>query len=128
MPITRTFSYRGGLLFIPALFLLGGCLSPGFNPQPGVAAGSIPASRNGMLSVLVGPGDGGNCRSTPCRVFYRMPELGREARVVVNGFTVGSFPPGKVVDLGNFSDGTVRISIPDTDVPRAYVNLPGNSL
>jgi hypothetical protein len=118
---------RNGLLLMSVLLLLNGCLSPGFNPQPGVAEGSVPGSRNGFLAVTVGPGDGGSCRSAPCRIFYRMPDLGREAEVVVNSFTVGTFPSGKVVDLGSFSDTSVRISIPGSDVPIAYVSLPGES-
>jgi hypothetical protein len=56
-----------------------------------------------------------------------MPDLGHDASVVVNSFKVGTFPSGKVVDLGNFSDTSVRISIPGSDLPTAYVNLPGNS-
>lgn len=127
MSLSLPFSHRNRFLLVPALWLLSGCLSVGFNPQPGVAAGSVPGSPNGFLSVTVGPGDGGSCRSTPCRIFYRMPDLGRDASVVVNSFKVGTFPSGKVVDLGSFSDTSVRISIPGSDVPTAYVNLPGDS-
>lgn len=76
-----------------------------------------------MFTAVVEPGKGGNCLLTPCRVYYRMPDLNAPAKVVVNNLPAGTFEPGKYADLGSFNDPTLRITVPGADVPTAYVNI-----
>ena len=82
-----------------------------------------------IFTAVVEPGKGGTCMATPCRVYYRTPDLGSPVKVVANNFPVGTFEPGIYVDLGNYNDPTVRITVPESDVPTAYVNISdsGNS-
>lgn len=82
-----------------------------------------------LFTVVIEPGGGANCQSSPCRIYYRTPDLGAPVQVIVNNFTVGTFAPGKYADLGNYNDPTIRITVPGGDVPTAYVNIadPGNS-
>jgi len=98
------------------LIILSGNLTA--DPQP-----KEPVS-DGWLTAVVGPGDGVSCSGTPCSVYYRIPDLGGPVEIIANNFSVGTFPSGKTVSLGNYND-SVRISIRDKDVPTAYVNVPG---
>ena len=113
------------LLLVFITLFLSGCTFES-NLRPAVVSGTDPSIGDGIFSVLVSPGEGSICRNSSCRIYYRMPDLGREAMVVVNNFDAGTFPSGKVVDLGTWMD-SVRIAIPDSDVPLAYVDIYGNS-
>ena len=94
-------------------------------PKPQVVP-ARKASSDGYLSVSVRPGQGGSCGGTPCRIYYRTPESDGEVKVVVNNFVVGTFPGGRVVDLGDYSETSVRISAPGTGAPVTYVNMPAD--
>ncbi len=112
-----------------SVLLLSGCLTIDSEPAPKVVQGQQQgASANGFLSAQVAPGGSGSCSSAPCTIYYRTPDVGHPVEVVVNNFIVGTFPPGKVVNLGNYNDPTTIISTKDAGVPNAYVNMPGNSL
>jgi len=78
---------------------------------------------DGWITAVVGPGEGASCYSTPCSVYYRVPDLGGPVEIIANNFLVGTFPSGETVSIGNYND-SVRITIRDKDVPTAYVNLP----
>jgi hypothetical protein len=82
-----------------------------------------------LFTAVVKPGGGANCNSTPCTIYYLTPDLGAPVTVVANNFTAGTFEPWTYANLGNFSDVSVRIQVPGTDTPIAYVYLsdPGNS-
>jgi hypothetical protein len=115
-------------LFAPALaLLLGGCVSTESNLKPAAVEGGGTIRGDGFLTVVVGPGESRGCNNTSCRIYYRMPDLDAPAQVAVNHFQVGTFPPGEVVDLGTWSDPIIRIRVVGADVPRAYVNMIGDS-
>ena len=115
-------------LYAPALaLLLVGCISTESNLKPATVEGSGTIRSDGFLTVVVGPGESRGCNNTSCRIYYRMPDLDAEAQVAVNHFVVGSFPPGQLVDLGTWSDPIIRIRVVGADVPRAYVNMIGDS-
>jgi hypothetical protein len=78
------------------------------------------------MTAVVEPGKAGMCRTVPCRVYYRTPDAGGPAEVVVNNQVVGSFPPNTLVSLGDFSD-SMRISVTGSDAPTAYVNMPNTN-
>ena len=120
-----TFPLKSRMLLVSLTLFVSGC-GVESSLRPAVVSGSDSSIGDGLFSVLVSPGEGSMCRNSSCRIYYRMPELGREAMVVVNNFDSGTFPSGKVVDLGTWSD-SVRIAIPDSDVPMAYVDIYGNS-
>lgn len=93
----------------------------------GRPGGQIPTPS--MFTAVVEPGKGATCNLTPCRIYYRTPDLDSPVKVVANNFPVGTFEPGKYADLGNYNDPSVRITVPGSDVPTAYVNIidSGNS-
>jgi len=110
-------------LFV-ALPLLSACAN--MNPQPKVVPESL-AGSDGFLSVSVAPGRSGSCGGTPCRIFYKTPDTGGQVKVVANGFVVGTFPGGTMVDLGHYSETNVRIEAPGSGAPITYVNMPNDS-
>ena len=107
-----------------SLPLLVGCVTTG--TSAGIAPGEMPRS-DGFLTAAVGPGGGASCAGTPCTIYYKTPALGGDVTVVVNGFTVGTFPSETVVNLGGYTDTTVRITVPGSNVKPAYVNIPNDS-
>ena len=113
-----------GAVALLSLPLLSACVT--MNPQPTAIGGSAPRS-DGFLTVSVAPGRSGACSGTPCRIYYKTPALGQDVNIEANGFKVGSFPPDTVVDLGDYSHTRVRITVPGTDTPAAYVNMPNDS-
>ena len=123
----RSFDLRSWLALTLLAVFLSGCVTTESNIRPAAVSGGSAAIGDGLLSVLVAPGKSASCRNESCRIYYQMPNLGRDADVVVNHFLVGSFPSGEVVDLGTWSDPNVSISIPDSEVPISYVNMYGNS-
>ena len=76
-----------------------------------------------FFTTVVAPGKGANCQSSPCRIYYLTPDLGAPVEVVANNFSVGTFAPGKYADLGNFTENSVRITVPNGDVPTAFVDI-----
>ena len=125
--VTRFSIHHAHGLFVFALaLLLGGCVTVASNRQPAIVEGGNPSLDDGLQSVVVGPGDSRTCRNESCRIHYRMPDLEGEAEVAVNNFLVGTFPPGELVDLGTWSEPSIRIRIVDADVPRAFVNMLGS--
>ena len=104
-----------------ALFL-SGCATT--EPTSRVVQDGSP-SDNGVFSVIVSPGQGRSCAVSPCSIFLDVPDLGREVEVVVNNFSLGSFPSGQVSGLGQFND-SARIAIRGEDLPMAFVNIPQN--
>ena len=122
-----SFKLRNGVSLIFIAFLVAGCITAESNLRPALVTGGTESIGDGILSVLVAPGRSANCRNHTCRIYYEMPDLGRDAKVIVNNFYVGTFPSGEVVDLGSWSDTGVRISIQDADVRAAYVNMYGSS-
>ena len=89
------------------------------------AAGCTGLERNpsGAITVTVKPGDTGQCAIAPCRILLEMPPGDGEFRVTGNQISLGTYPAGKTVDLGNFYEPQA-IEIVGADVPRAFVYLP----
>ncbi len=102
------------------LSLLSGCTTT--TPVPQVVQGQTPTD-DGFLTVVLGPGAGRSCAGSPCSVYYRTPQAGGEVEIIANNFSLGSFPAGKVVSLGQFND-TVRITVRGADAAPAFVNIP----
>ena len=75
------------------------------------------------MTVTVAPGQTGTCAISPCRVFLEMPAGDGAYRVTGNQITLGTYPAGQTVNLGNFFD-PVAIDIVGAGVPRAFVYVP----
>ncbi|WP_295541682.1 hypothetical protein [uncultured Thiohalocapsa sp.] len=90
-----------------------------------VVAGCTSLERNpsGAITVTVKPGDTGQCAIAPCRILLQMPPGDGEYRVTGNEITLGTYPAGKTVDLGNYYEPQA-IEIVGAGVPRAFVYLP----
>ncbi len=78
---------------------------------------------SGAITVTVAPGQTGTCAISPCRILLEMPPGDGEYRVTGNQITLGTYPAGKTVDLGNYYKPQA-IEIVGADVPRAFVYLP----
>ncbi|MCB1857764.1 MAG: hypothetical protein KDI63_05805 [Gammaproteobacteria bacterium] len=106
------------LLSAGVMLLLVGCTT--LEPTPQV--GGAPFD-DGFLTVVVAPGEGRSCVGTPCSVYYRVPDLGGSVEVIANNFSLGRFPAGETVGLGQYND-PVRIVVPQAGVPPAFVHIP----
>jgi hypothetical protein len=91
--------------------LLGGC------------ADGLKRNPSGAITVTVKPGETGQCAISPCRILLEMPSGDGEYRVTGNRITLGTYPAGKTVNLGNFYSPQA-IEIVGAGVPRAFVYLP----
>jgi len=78
---------------------------------------------SGAITVTVAPGQTGTCAISPCRILLEMPAGDGEYRVTGNQITLGTYPAGKTVDLGNYFEPQA-IEIVGAGVPRAFVYLP----
>jgi hypothetical protein len=76
--------------------------------------------------ITLAPGDTGNCRSNPCRVFFEMPEGEGSYTVTGTGFTIGDYPAGKTAMIGSFFESSA-IKVQDAGVPPAYIYVPGTA-
>ena len=90
-----------------------------------LAGGCSGLERNptGAITVTVKPGDTGQCAIAPCRILLEMPPGDGEYRVTGNQITLGTYPAGKTVNLGDFY-APQAIEIVGAGVPRAFVYLP----
>lgn len=77
----------------------------------------------GFDSVTLAPGDTGNCDSSPCQVYLKIPPGTGSYEVTANEVRVGSFPAGQTAFLGSFwqSQGFI---IRGMNVPQAYAYIP----
>jgi hypothetical protein len=78
---------------------------------------------SGAITVTVKPGQTGQCAIAPCRILLEMPPGDGEYRVTGNQITLGTYPAGKTVNLGNYYEPQA-IEIVGAGVPRAFVYLP----
>ncbi len=90
-----------------------------------VLAGCTGLERNpsGAITVTVKPGDTGQCAISPCRILLEMPPGDGAYRVTGNQITLGTYPAGETVNLGDFYRPQA-IEIVGAGVPRAFVYLP----
>jgi hypothetical protein len=76
--------------------------------------------------ITLAPGDTGVCHSSPCRVFFRMPDGEGSYRVRGQAVDIGEYPAGKTVSLGSYFESDV-IKLPGAGVPPAYIYVPSTS-
>jgi len=100
--------------WIPALLvggLLSACSSTGDN------------SISGFDRITLAPGDTGNCNSSPCQVYLKIPSGSGSYEVTANEVRVGTFPAGKTATLGSFWQSQA-FEIRGMNVPKAYAYIP----
>jgi hypothetical protein len=112
-PSTQPHAPRG-LVFLAAPLLLAtliiGCASSGKDVT-------------GFDSVTLAPGDTGNCNSSPCQVYLKMPAGTGSYEVTANEVSVGTFPAGRTAFLGSFWQSQA-FQIRGMDAPKAYAWIP----
>jgi hypothetical protein len=77
----------------------------------------------GFDSVTLAPGDTGNCDSSPCQVYLKMPAGTGSYEVTANEVSVGTFPAGQTAFLGSFWQSQA-FQIRGMDLPKAYAWIP----
>jgi hypothetical protein len=85
--------------------------------------GGLERYPSGAITVTVKPGQTGTCAISPCRILLEMPPGDGEYRVTGNEITLGTYPAGKTVNLGDFY-APQAIEIRGAGVPRAFVYIP----
>jgi hypothetical protein len=80
-------------------------------------------SISGFDQITLAPGDTGNCNSSPCTIYLKMPE-GTGTYVVMSSGNgrVGEYPAGETVNLGSFWNSQA-FTIEGMDVPKAYAYI-----
>jgi len=100
--------------WIPALLvggLLSACSSTGDN------------SISGFDQLTLAPGDTGNCDSSPCQVYLKIPAGSGSYEVTANEVRVGTYPAGQTAFLGSFWQSQA-FAIKGMNVPKAYAYIP----
>lgn len=99
---------------IPALLaggLVSACSSTGDN------------SITGFDQLTLAPGDTGNCDSSPCQVYLKIPAGSGSYEVTANEVRVGTYPAGQTAFLGSFWQSQA-FAIKGMNVPKAYAYIP----
>ena len=99
------------ILVVLAGGLLAACTSTGDN------------SITGFDQLTLAPGDTGNCDSSPCQVYLKMPAGSGNYEVTANEVRVGTFPAGQTAFLGSFWQSQA-FAINGMNVPKAYAYIP----
>ena len=88
----------------------------------GLAAG-VNAAGNNVDSIggtlVLGPGDTGLCRAAPCGVQFKMPAGTGSYEVLSDTMSIGTFPAGETVNLGQFYNSH-EFTVKGTDAAPAY--------
>jgi len=100
----------GVILLASAAVLLSACASGGKEVQ-------------GFDQLTLAPGETGNCLSSPCQVFLKMPAGTGSFEVTANEVKVGTYPAGQTASLGSFWQSQA-IQIKGMNVPKAYAYIP----
>ena len=124
MNMKRLSRYARWSLWAGVPILLVGCGS--IEPAPVVDQRQAPVGDDYWTLVLEA-GKGGSCAMAPCGLYFKTPEGGGDIRIVINNIDQGTFPPGELVSLGNYDVPTVRIQLPGTDYPQAFVHIPARN-
>lgn len=103
---------KAALLFCAA-GLLSGCTSTGNN------------NITGFDRITLSPGDTGQCESSPCQVYLRIPAGSGSYEVTGNQVRVGTYPAGQTAFLGSFFNSQA-FQIQGMDVPKAYAYIPAD--
>ena len=104
------------LLMRTALIVIAATLS---QVPVAAAGGKFPSGSN---AITVKPGDTGTCALSPCRITLEMPPADGRYEVTGNEISIGSFPAGKAVDIGNYFDSQALV-IKGAGVKKTYVYI-----
>lgn len=86
---------------------------------------SAPTSSEDVGEVILEPGDSKTCISTPCTVWFQMPDgTGTYALWQDNQVKLGDYPAGEKVQIGNYWSSHY-FNIPDSDFPKAHLFVVG---
>ena len=107
---TSTAKVHRLLLAVTAAAVIGGC------------AGGIQEDPSGANAVTVKPGQTANCATSPCAISLVMPAGSGSYEVTGNSVTIGTFPAGETVNLGNYFESQA-LAVEGADVPKAYVYI-----
>ena len=98
------------LLAVTVFATIGGC------------AGGIQEDPSGANAVTVKPGQTANCATSPCAISLVMPAGSGSYEVTGNSVTIGTYPAGETVNLGNYYQSQA-LAVEGADVPKAYVYI-----
>jgi hypothetical protein len=98
------------LLAVTVAATIGGC------------AGGIQEDPSGANAVTVKPGQTANCATSPCAISLVMPAGSGSYEVTGNQVTIGTYPAGETVNLGNYFKSQA-LEVIGADVPKAYVYI-----
>jgi hypothetical protein len=98
------------LLAVTVVATIGGC------------AGGIQEDPSGANAVTVKPGQTANCATSPCQISLVMPAGSGSYEVSGNSVTIGTYPAGETVNLGNYFESQA-LEVIGADVPKAYVYI-----
>jgi hypothetical protein len=88
----------------------------------GGCAGGIQEDPSGANAVTVKPGQTANCATSPCAISLVMPAGSGSYEVTGNSVTIGTYPAGETVNLGNYFQSQA-LAVEGADVPKAYVYI-----
>lgn len=100
-------------LLLLAVAWLSGCASSGNN------------NITGFDRLTLSPGDTGQCESSPCQVYLKMPAGSGSYEVTGNEVRVGTYPAGQTAFLGSFWNSQA-FQIRGLNVPKAYAYIPSS--
>jgi len=98
------------LLAVAVVVTIGGC------------AGGIQEDPSGANAVTVSPGQTADCATSPCTISLVMPAGSGSYEVTGNEVTIGTYPAGQTVNLGNYSKSQA-LEVKGAAVPKAYVYI-----
>jgi hypothetical protein len=98
------------LLAVTVVATIGGC------------AGGIQEDPSGANAVTVKPGQTANCATSPCAISLVMPAGRGRYEVTGNSVTIGTYPAGETVNLGNYFESQA-LEVIGACVPKAYVYI-----
>lgn len=79
----------------------------------------------GFDRLTLSPGDTGQCESSPCQVYLKIPAGSGSYEVTGNQVRVGTYPAGQTAFLGSFFNSQA-FQIQGMDVPKAYAYIPAD--
>lgn len=100
-------------LILSVVGQLSGCASTGNN------------NITGFDQLTLSPGDTGQCDSSPCQVYLKLPAGSGSYKVTGNEVPVGSFPAGQTAFLGSFWSSQA-FQVQGANVPKAYAYIPAD--
>jgi hypothetical protein len=100
-------------LYAGLIAVLGGC------------AGNQTNSLTEYGTVTLHPGQTATCLSSPCEVYFQMPEGSGSYVVTGNQVKAGEYPGGQKAYLGGYWAGRTIFKVEGLDVPEAYLTVLG---